>query len=127
MKTFIFMAIFFSGSSIFSMNSTENKRALVELADIDSLEQELINLDACLDMLSQEGKLGDIHSQKAYEAFVAIANRDFPVISKRSMTKLAYYSLAHREPNSHEFVVDSCKVDLWNKYRRNAKAKGTNG
>lgn len=123
MKTIIFIAIFFSGSSIFSMNSTENRQALVELEDCDSLTQEIAQLDASLNMLYQEGQLGDIASQGAYDAFIAISNYNFPIISKRSMAKLAHYSLAYVHPGTHDYIVDNCKVDLWNQYRKNSNLR----
>ena len=118
MKTLIFIAIFFSGSSIFSMNSTENRQALVELEDMDSLSEEIAQLDANVNMLYQEGQLGDKASKDAYEAFIAVTNHNFPIISRRSMAKLAYYSLAYIHPGTHDYIVDNCKVSLWNRCRK---------
>ena len=70
LKTLILVTIFFSGSFMFSMNSTENRQSLVEAS--------LCNIDIKLKELHDSGKSGDIINMMAYEMYTDLIRQKIP-------------------------------------------------
>lgn len=70
LKTLIFVLIFFSGSYISSMNSTENRQVLVEAS--------ISNINLTLNDLKKLGESGDIASLMAYEMYLDLRKHEFP-------------------------------------------------
>lgn len=111
MKTLLFVLIFFSGFSIFSMNSTENRQELDLQQRIEFLQESLVNLWG-------EGCRGSKESYDAYTAFLDVCDHNFPVVSEPIMDKLCKANLAIKIAGTGEIMFDASYVSLWNQYGR---------
>lgn len=115
MKLFFIILIFFSGTQLFSMNSTENRQALVEVLDVDRID--LISLQSTLFQLWEEGSFrGNSESLAAYEAFLDMASGNYPLVSEKTAKRLVLHGLAIKDQLDGEFLFDNNKLVLWNTY-----------
>lgn len=103
MKSLVFCAIFFSGSCIYSMNSTEGRQ---ELAEISSKTPSLVSVPVTLDLLEKESKEGIVSSALAREMYMDFMQGNFPrhIGNAEACRKLVSVGLARYTNSEMRFI-----------------------
>lgn len=112
MKILLVMAIFFSSSVAFCMNSTESRQELVDLLSEEQCDA--ITLHAIMSEVWTHGFINsDDGAKKAYMAFLDIADGHYPLISTPVANKMVLFGMAQRMEDG-QALVEPYKIDLWN-------------